>query len=44
VTQYTVPKSILPKLDEINKTIQDPLGRYAAVMALPDIFSIEPVK
>lgn len=42
--KYTVPKSIMSKLDEINKTIQDPLGRYAAVMALPDIFSIEPVQ
>lgn len=42
--KYTVPKSIMSKLDEINKTIQDPLGRYAAVMALPDIFSVEPVQ
>ena len=42
--KYTVPKSIMPKLDEINKTIQDPLGRYTAVMALPDIFTVEAVK
>ncbi len=42
--KYTVPKSIMPKLDEINKTIQDPLGRYAAVMALPDVFSVEAIK
>jgi len=42
--KYIVPKSIMPKLDEINKTIQDPLGRYTAVMALPDIFSVEPAK
>jgi len=42
--KYTVPKSLMPKLDEINKTIQDPLGRYAAVMALPDIYSVEAVK
>jgi len=42
--KYTVPKSIMAKLDEINATIQDPLGRYTAVMALPDIFSVAPVK
>lgn len=42
--KYIVPKSIMPKLDEINKTIKDPLGRYTAVMALPDLFSVEPVK
>lgn len=42
--KYTVPKSIMPKLDEINKTIQDPLGRYTAVMALPDMFSVERVE
>lgn len=42
--KYTVPKSIMPKLDEINKTIQDPLGRYNAVMALPDMFTVEPVQ
>lgn len=35
--KYIVPKSIMPKLDEINKAIKDPLGRYTAVMALPDI-------
>jgi len=39
--KYTVPKTIMPKLDEINRTVQDPLGRYTAVMALPDIFSVE---
>jgi len=42
--KYTVPKSIMAKLDEINNTIQDPLGRYTAVIALPNIFSVEPVK
>lgn len=42
--KYTVPMSIMPKLDAINKTIQDPLGRYNAVMALPDMFSIEPAR
>lgn len=41
--KYTVPKSIMAKLDHINKTIHDPLGRYNAVMALPDIFSVEPL-
>jgi formylmethanofuran dehydrogenase subunit E len=42
--KYIVPKSIMARLDEINKTIHDPLGRFTAVMALPDIFSVEPVK
>jgi hypothetical protein len=42
--KYTVPKSIMPKLDEINKTIQDPLDRYNAVMALPDMFTVEPIQ
>jgi len=42
--RYTVPMSLMPKLIEINKTIQDPLGRYAAVVALPDLFSAETVK
>src|SRR5215813_231440 len=40
----TVPMSFLPKLGQINSTIQDPLGRYHAVMALPDLFTVEPVK
>ena len=40
--RYTVPKSIMPKLDQINKTVQEPLARYNAVMALPNIFSVEP--
>jgi formylmethanofuran dehydrogenase subunit E len=42
--RYTVPMSLMPKLVEINRTIQDPLGRYNAVMALPDLFTVEPVK
>jgi hypothetical protein len=42
--KYTVPMPVMPKLAEINKTIQDPLDRYGAVMALPDLFSVEPVK
>jgi len=41
---YTVPISFMPKLGQINSTIQDPLGRYKAVMALPDLFTVEPVK
>lgn len=32
--KYTVPMSVMPKLGELNKTIQDPLARYNAVMAL----------
>lgn len=42
--KYTVPKSIMPKLDEINKTIPDPLDRYKAVMSLPDMFTVEPAR
>jgi len=42
--RYTVPMSLMPRLVEINKTIQDPLARYAAVVALPDLFSAETVK
>ena len=34
----------MPKLGQINSTIQDPLARYNAVMALPDLFTVEPVK
>ena len=36
--------SLMPKLVEINKTIQEPLGRYAAVVAIPNLFSVETVK
>jgi formylmethanofuran dehydrogenase subunit E len=42
--KYTVPMSFLPKLGQINSTIQDPLGRYKAVMELADLFTVEPVK
>jgi formylmethanofuran dehydrogenase subunit E len=42
--KYTVPISFLPKLGQINSTIQDPLARYNAVMALPALFTVEPVK
>ena len=42
--KYTVPISFMPKLGQINSTIQDPLARYNAVMALPELFTVEPVK
>jgi hypothetical protein len=42
--KYTVPISQLPKLGQINSTIQDPLARFHAVMALPDLFTVEPLK
>jgi hypothetical protein len=42
--KYTVPISQLPKLGQINSTIQDPLARFNAVMALPDLFTVEPLK
>ena len=38
--KYVVPMSLMPKLGEINKTIQEPMGRYQAVMALPELFSV----
>ena len=31
-------------MNRLSATIQDPLGRYKAVMALPDLFTLEPVK
>ena len=37
-----MPISQLPKLGQINSTIQDPLARFNAVMALPDLFTVEP--
>jgi hypothetical protein len=42
--KYTVPMSHMAKLGEINRTIQDPLSRYNAVMALENLFTVEPVK
>ena len=42
--KYTVPMSMMPKLGQINSTIQDPLGRYNAVMEIADLFTVEPVK
>lgn len=40
--KYTVAASWMPKLDEMNKTL-DPMGRYNAVMSAADLFTIEPV-
>ena len=42
--KYTVPMSVMPKLGQINSTIQDPVERYKAVMALPDLFEVEAAK
>ena len=42
--KYTVPMSLMPKLGQINSTIQDPVDRYKAVMALPDLFEVEEAK
>lgn len=42
--KYTVPISHLPRLGQINSTIQDPLARFHAVMALPDLFTVEPLQ
>ena len=41
---YAVPMSVMPKLMEINSLMQDPLARYNAVMALPDLFTVEPLR
>jgi formylmethanofuran dehydrogenase subunit E len=42
--KYTVLMSVMPKLAQINSTIPDPLGRYDAVMAILDLFTVEPSK
>ena len=42
--KYTVPMSMLPKLGQINSTIQNPRGRYDAVMAITDLYTVEAVK
>jgi hypothetical protein len=42
--KYTVPMSMMPRLGQINSAIQDPLGRYNAVMEIADLFTVEPVK
>ena len=42
--KYTVPMSVMPKLGQINSTIADPRGRYDAVMAIDNLYTVEPVK
>jgi formylmethanofuran dehydrogenase subunit E len=42
--KYTVPMSMMPKLGQINNTISEPLGRYNAVMAIQDLYTVEPTK
>lgn len=42
--KYTVPMSMMPRLGQINATVQDPLGRYNAVMAIDDLYTVEPMK
>jgi formylmethanofuran dehydrogenase subunit E len=42
--KYTVPMSIMPRLGQINSTISDPLGRYDAVMAIQDLYAVEPTR
>ena len=39
--KYTILLSALPKLAEMNKTL-DPRGRYDAVMAAKNLFEVEP--
>jgi formylmethanofuran dehydrogenase subunit E len=38
--KYTIPMSALPKLGEMNKTL-DPRGRYDVVMAADGLFQVE---
>ncbi|HEY1656550.1 MAG TPA: formylmethanofuran dehydrogenase subunit E family protein [Candidatus Tumulicola sp.] len=38
---YRIPVAALPKLGEMNKTLSE-RGRYDAVMAADDLFSVEP--
>jgi hypothetical protein len=33
----------MARLGQINRTIQDPLARYQAVMDIGDLFAVEPV-
>lgn len=40
--KYTIPMAALPKLGEMNKSL-DPRGRYDAVMAADGLFQIEPI-
>jgi formylmethanofuran dehydrogenase subunit E len=42
--KYTVPMSLMARLVDINKTVSDPLARYNAVMEIPEIFAVEPLK
>ena len=42
--KYTVPMSMMPKLGQINGTIQDPRGRYDAVIGLADLYTVESAK
>jgi formylmethanofuran dehydrogenase subunit E len=42
--KYTVPITHLARLSQINSTTQDPLARFHAVMALSDLFTVEPLK
>jgi formylmethanofuran dehydrogenase subunit E len=41
--KYTVPMPLMARLGEINRSIQEPLARYHAVMAIPDLFTVEPI-
>jgi len=42
--KYTVPMSMMQKLGQINATIQEPRGRYDAVMSIADLYTVEAVK
>ncbi|SRR5581483_10369812 len=40
--KYTVPMARMATLGDINRTIREPLARYDAVMAIVDLFTVEP--
>ena len=42
--KYTVPMSVMPKLGEINKTIETPLARFHVVTKIAVLFTVEPAK
>ena len=42
--KYIVPMSFMAKLGQINSTIQEPIGRYNAVMEITDLYTVQTSK
>ena len=40
--EYTVPMSALPKIGELNKTL-DPRGRFDTIMTTEGLFEVQPI-